>query len=181
LAVFHSQLSKKQVDVRQPNYFNVGRSNVGQFAERAIRSMKMLIRRGQYQKSSNDWPSLVAWAVKTMNDRVHSATGMRPSEVTPDNAMQVYRRLYPYLSRNRQPPTGRRPTLSLGDHVRILIPSQIFVKGFEAKTSLEVYKIARILFHSTIRYKLSNIGSNAIVAGSFTANELIPVKLPQRK
>jgi hypothetical protein len=143
--------------------------------------MKMLLRRSQYQKNSNDWPSLLSWAVETMNNRVHSATKMRPSQVTSANALKVFRHLYPFLSRNKQPPTGRRPTFAVGDHVRILTPSQIFTKGFEAKTSLEVYNIARVLFHSTIRYKLSNIGSKDIVAGSFTANELIPVKLPQRK
>lgn len=116
-----------------------------------------------------------------MNGRVHSATGMRPREVNGSNALSVFRRLYPHLADNQQPLTGRVPEFAIGDPVRILFPGSVFTKGFDTKTSPEVYKVARILFHPTIRYKLSNINSDQIVAGSFVSNELIPVTLPQQK
>lgn len=143
--------------------------------------MKTLIRRAQHQKSTNDWPSLVNWAAETMNNRVHSATRMKPVDVTAENSRKVFARLYPYLSQNRQPPTGTKPKFKIGDQVRILTPATVFTKGFQAQTSMEIYQISRILFHATIRYKLSNINSKDLVAGSFTDNELILTTPPQRK
>lgn len=143
--------------------------------------MKTLIRRAQHQKSTNDWPSLVEWAAETMNNRVHSATKMKPVDVTSENARKVFSRLYPYISRNRQPPTGKLPQFKIGDQVRIITPTSVFTKGFQAQTSSEIYQISRILFHPTIRYKLSNINKREIVAGSYTANELILSTPPQRK
>ena len=116
-----------------------------------------------------------------MNNRVHSAIGMRPSEVNTENAMSIFKKLYPYVARNLQPPRALKPEFLIGDTVRILNPSKIFIKGFEAKTSESIYKIAKILFHPTIRYKLSPLDSDSIISGSFTSNELIGVALPQIK
>lgn len=150
-------------------------------AERAIRSVKTILKRLQYQKNTNDWPSLVELAADMLNNRIHSAIGLKPVEVTAENSSKVFAHLYPYLARNEQPPTGRVPLFRIGDEVRILTPTPVFTKGFQARTSAEIYRISRILFHSTIRYKLSNINSADIVAGSFTANELILTHPPQRK
>ena len=113
-----------------------------------------------------------------MNNRIHSATGFAPNQVTIDNAGLVFQRMYPKLSKNIQPTTGLKPEFKIGQFVRILLPSILFQKGDLPKTSDEVYKIARILFHPVIKYKLTTLDGN-LIAGSYNKAEIIPVKLPQ--
>ena len=131
-----------------------------------------------FHKQTRNWVQELPLAVKTMNSRTHSATGLPPNEVTIDNAGQVFKRLYPMLSRNKQPSTGLKPKFRIGQFVRILLPSTLFQKGDLAKATDEVYKVARILFHPVIRYKLIATNGN-LISGSYDQTELIPVEIPQ--
>ena len=133
-----------------------------------------------FVKRTRDWVSEYPNVIEKLNNRTHSAIGMAPNEVTYDNAGAVFTRLYPDIAENRQPSTGLAPRFSIGQTVRILRPPSVFEKGDVPKTTDEIYKISRILFHPVIRYKLSDIANNNIIAGSYNETELIPVSIPQQ-
>ena len=132
-----------------------------------------------FQNSTRNWVGEYEKTIEILNKRVHSATGLPPDEVSIDNAGEVFRRLYPMLSRNLQPGTGLKPQFKIGQTVRILLPSIVFQKGDLSKTTDEVYKIGRILFHPVLRYKLASTSDGSLIAGSFNESELIPASLPQ--
>ena len=152
---------------------------LAQFAERAIGSFKKLLAREMYYRKTNNWPALCDTVVDKLNNRVHSAIQMAPNQVTLENANQIFAKRHPKLAKNLQPELGLSPVFNIGDLVRILFPRKTFAKGDAPRTSPEVYKIARILFHPVIRYKLSEVSTNEIITGSFNQQELIPVSTPQ--
>ena len=134
-----------------------------------------------FQNSTRNWVEKYPKTIEIMNSRIHSATGYAPNDVSIDNAGIVFMQLYPKLARNQQPLTGLTPRFRIGQTVRILLPSIVFQKGDLSKTTDEVYKIARILFHPVIRYKLSSISDDGIIAGSYNQSELIAAELPQQR
>lgn len=149
--------------------------------ERAIQSFRRLLTRLMYSRQTKNWPSCYQEVIDRLNNRVHSSIGISPNEVSIDNAHIIFKKLYPELAVNQQPKTGLKPLFKIGDHVRILLKQGIFTKGDVAKTSNEIYKIGRILFHPVIRFKLKDINTNEIITGSYNESELIPVTLPQEK
>lgn len=134
-----------------------------------------------FQLETKNWVESVDRVVEIMNSRTHSATKVPPNKVNLDNTPEIYARLYPYLAKGQQPPTGQKPAFFIGEHVRILFPKTTFTKGDVSKTSPEIYKIARILFHPVIRYKLADSTSQNIITGSYNERELIKVYIPQEQ
>ena len=133
-----------------------------------------------FQRSTRNWVAEYPKTIEIMNKRIHSAHGLPPNEVSADNAGMIFARLYPKLARNLQPATGLKPQFRIGQTVRIVTPSLIFQKGDLAKTSDEVFKIARILFHPVIRYKLATTTDGSLIVGSYNQTELVPAVLPQQ-
>jgi hypothetical protein len=110
-----------------------------------------------------------------MNSRQVSSTGIAPNDVTTENAHAIFRKLYPAISRNLQPETGLRPKLKVNDIVRVLAPKKEFTKGDIPRASEELYRVARIHFHPTIRYILKEAESGELISGSFSIEEVIRV------
>lgn len=127
--------------------------------------------------NTNNWPDLVHKVPTLMNNRKHRTIGMRPNEVNLHNTGSVFKRLYPYLGRNRQPPAFTKPAFAIGDHVRVLNPKNKFEKGDRQTASDTVYIIARILFHPILKYKLREDQSNNsdLIAGTYKEAELIKI------
>lgn len=156
-------------------HYSICECSLAQFIERAIRSLKTLIYRMMEEDKSRNWPEAVPRAIKIMNERKHAATGLPPNAVDADNSGIVFRRLHPEVAQNIQPPHALKPKFKIGDKVRTILPSSVLSKKTSIKNSEEVFKISRILFHPTIRYKLGVISNSELITGSYNESELIPV------
>ena len=110
------------------------------FAERAIRSLRKILRRLMELNNSKDWPSLVPDAVNVYNNHEHSSTKMAPNVINLDNASHVFETLYPNLSKNKVGHIAK-PTFKVGQIVRVISPRERFEKSDKPSASEDLYII----------------------------------------
>lgn len=145
-------------------------------AESSIRTLRALLRKMKRSSSQpSHWPKLLQPALDIINSRKSRLTGLPPKEITANNAAKVFASLYPSMVGKAQPPLS--PSFSVGDFVRLIRPVQnLFAKGSKRLASKDIY---RVLFHPIlIEYRVKDPQTGDIVAGKYTEEDLLLVKLP---
>ena len=110
--------------------------------------------------------------VEAYNMRIHSATGMKPSNVTRRNQRRVWQKLYGNYLRAG----GRRrvPVFRVGDRVRLSKTKKLFRKGYAQGWTEEIYRVSDVLNTIPLTYAVvDNQGES--VSGGFYAQELTKV------
>jgi len=80
------------------------------------------------------------------------------------NALEVYYKSIPRL---------KNPHFKIGDYVRITAQKSLFHKGYYQTFKPKIYRISSVLSHLPIpMYKLADLNSGAIEAGTWYGNEL---------
>lgn len=127
-----------------------------------------------------NWPDRILSASQQYNDTVHSAHGLRPNDVSEENANSVFRKLFrPFAGLWRK---------KLGTVVRVGTPVRLrltnrgaFAKANQPQNSEDIFVVGRIRLHPRygLKYKLFSRPENFPIAGTYARGEIVPVRLPQ--
>lgn len=152
--------------------FSVKSAYKAAVVERFNRTLKTKIWRYFTAKNTYRWVDELSNFVNAYNHSVHRSIGMKPVDVTPENAMDVWMYLYGRDKRN----VPQNNDLVIGDRVKISKVKSIFEKGYLANWTEEEFFVDEINEKFTpLMYKLIDYHGNRI-DGSFYRYELQKVK-----
>lgn len=127
-------------------------------AERAIRNMKQRLYRYMSQKSKAIWVDVLPKVIDGINHSVTRTHGMRPIDVTPANAQQVWEHLY---GKEFTLKRSTKPKFTKGDFVRMSRGKGMFEKGYQQNWTDEILEIDEVKKQGTpIQYKLKDDKGN---------------------
>ena len=106
--------------------------------------------------------------VETYNHTYHRSIGRSPASVTPENSMEVYKR----LKSKYRPKTTKKFEFRLGDKVVISIEKKLFEGGYEDQWSDEIYEIVERKHAVVNLYRLKDTKTGEMESQFFYAQEL---------
>ena len=104
--------------------------------ERYNRTLKERFERVFTETGRKRWIDLLDDFVVNINNSINRTIGIRPVDVTLDNAAKIWKRLYPKA--NEVP---KCEAIKIGDRVRTGIEKGIFGKGYHKNWSDEIYTV----------------------------------------
>ena len=107
--------------------------------ERFNRTLKERFERFFSETGKKRWIDALPDFISNINNSINRSIGMRPVDVTLENADKIWKRLYPRA--NEKPKCDK---IKVGDRVRIPIDKQIFAKGYQQNWSDEFYTVIRV-------------------------------------
>ena len=107
--------------------------------ERFNRTLKDRLERYFTETSHKRWLDVLQDFVNNINHSINRTIGVRPVDVTLENAKRIWKRLYP--NANEVP---KCEMIKIGDRVRIAIEKSMFAKGYHQNWSEEIYTVQRI-------------------------------------
>ena len=147
--------------------FSVKSAYKAAMVERFNRTLKTKIWRFFTAKNTHRWVDDLSKFVQAYNQSYHRSIKMKPVDVTPENAMEVWLRLY-NIPRNIRPVDDIR----IGDRVRISKVKSTFEKGYLPNWTEEEFFVDEInRKFNPIMYKLIDYHGNRL-EGSFYAHEI---------
>ena len=162
---FYNKQFKKLCDEEGIQHFSTESSNKACVAERFNRTIKELLYRHFSANNTYRWLEVLPKMLETYNNRFHRSIGCKPNEVTVDNEIDVYRKLY-----HKKPRWGKK--YNVGDFVRISRKRHIFDKGYLPQFTEEVFKISKVFKnHRPYRYEIQDMMGEDI-GGKFASEEL---------
>ena len=107
--------------------------------------------------------------LKSINKSICRSTGMRPIDVTPENANNLWKRLYDCDKLSHKPPRFKKE-----DDVRIALEKRIFRKGYVPTFSDEIFKVDRVVKNdpNSPPYYYLRDHKNDPIEGRFYSEEL---------
>ena len=151
--------------------FSVKSAYKAAIVERFNRTLKTKIWR-YFSAKNYQWVDELPNFVNAYNNSIHRSIKMKPSEVTPENAMQVWMHLYSHVKKN----TASESDVKVGDRVKISKVKSVFAKGYLPNWTEEEFFVDEVnTKYSPISYKLIDYHGNPI-EGSFYRQELQKVK-----
>jgi hypothetical protein len=142
-------------------------------AERFIRTFKTRLVRYLTYKNTFKYVDVLQDLVNGYNNTFHRSIGMKPVEVTEQNVLQVWRRLY-----GSKIVEGKaKPTLRENDNVRVSRQKDVFQKGHKHNFSEEIFKVKTVLKRNPVLYEICDLNGEQI-KGRFYEKELQRVTLP---
>ena len=142
--------------------------------ERFNRTLKS--RRYRYFTSANTYKYLnvLQALVRGYNESFHRSIGMRPSEVTLENASDVWDTLYgKKLKQQRK----LKPRFRVNDRVRLNEKSRMFKKGYLPGWTEEVFIVSNVVPGVVYIYKVKELDDTP-VRGTFYEQDLQKVQIP---
>lgn len=141
------------------------------YAERVQRTIKERMQRYLEHNNTKKYINVLQDLVYAYNHRVHSATKMRPADVTFKNAHKAIANI-----RKKYPdPPSKKPKYKVNDLVRISRERGTFEKGYTANFTEEIYRISKVDTSQTPHiYELKD-QRNEPILGSFYEYELSKV------
>ena len=111
--------------------------------------------------------------VDSYNNTYHRSIGMRPSEVNPENADAVRKKLFKKESRKS------KRVFRIGDYVRLSLKKRMFKKGYLQNYTEEIFKISKVFKERyPVMYKIKDLQDEEI-DDRFYKEELQRVSLPK--
>ena len=107
--------------------------------ERLNRTLKERLERFFSETGRKRWIDALPDFISNINHSVNRTIGMRPVDVTLENANKIWKKIYPKA--NESPKCDK---ILVGDRVRIAIEKQLFSKGYHQNWSDELYTVKRI-------------------------------------
>ena len=168
---FINKTMKSYLDEESIKLYHIYGTSKASTAERFIRTLKGRLYKEMEVEDTKDWVKLLPATVKDYNATKHSTLGMTPNEAKEKgNRLKVLKETLP-----PENPPLEKPTLKLGEKVRLSLVKNKFEKGHTKNWSEEVYTITGIRFTTPITYKVSDAAGETI-QGSFYRQELQPTK-----
>ena len=124
--------------------------------------------------------SVLADIVKGYNNTPHRILEDTPATVHEMKDPQKIIRQFRLMNSYKTKPRSRKTSLSLGTAVRLVSSSRTaaFAKGYLAHNTLEIFKIRKIDTSQPVTTYFVEDLNGKDIEGSFYANELVPVKVP---
>ena len=144
-------------------------------AERAIRNVKQRIYRFMGHKSKAIWINVLPQIIDAINHSKSRTHGMRPVDVTPENAQQVWEKLYEgeydFMKSKK-----KKPKFKKGDLVRMSRGKAVFEKGYMQNWADEILEIDQVKSQAKpVQYKVKDERGNKF-RGNFYEQELAKVR-----
>lgn len=143
-------LKENEIEKYAPNSSTVKAS----LAERAIRNVKQRLYRYMSQKQTVEWVPALSDIIKGINNSKSRTHGMKPSEVTFENAGDVWEKLYGPKENLIEPEIKKRPKFKKDDFVRMSKNKGVFHKGYFPSWSDEILQIDQVKNQNPPRYKV---------------------------
>jgi len=144
--------------------FNEGKANV---IERFNRTLGKMIQRHMTTNQTTKYINVLQNLLDEYNNKYHTYIKMTPFQATdPENKSTVLNNLYSNIQ-----PLSSKPTLNIGDRVRIQKYKNIFEKGYAPKWTIEIFVVDKVNNTNSITYKIKDLSEEPIL-GSFYAEEL---------
>ena len=143
------------------------------FVERFQRTLKGKMWRYFTHHGSYRWVDVLDDLIQSYNNTYHRSIGMTPNQVSTENEVEVYDRLY-----GEPKPKQKKPgfKFKVGDTVRISAHRMIFDKAYEPNWTEEVYTVSERINRDPPVYRLKDLSSKDIV-GTFYEFELQKVDI----
>lgn len=145
-------------------------------AERMIRTVMRKIQMNFQIQRNYNWVDYLPKLISEYNDAKHRTLNMKPSDVTPENAKSVYRRVYSPLKNIESQLYNKK--FDVGQKVRISKFKHIFEKGYMPSWTTEIFTVTQVNNTTPVTYLLRDFQDQPI-QGSFYNEELAPVKDPE--
>ena len=152
-----------------------------QIVERLNQTIKQLIYRYLFQNNTYKYFDVLDKIVLSYNLRSHkSLHGLSPSEVTPENQVKLWNRMY--IHKNFKNPKTKEQSeprfkYNVGDLVRISFDKKTFERAFNIKYSLEPFQIsARHMRDGIPVYLLKDMKNEPLLGGYVYENELVRIR-----
>ena len=107
--------------------------------ERFNRTLKERIERYFTEFDTKTWIDILADFSNNINHSINRTIGMRPVDVNLDNADKIRLKIYPDKGKK-----VRCDKILVNDRVRMVLPKQVFDKGYRQAWSDEIYTVVRI-------------------------------------
>ena len=152
------------------------------FVERFIETFKRMIWRYMTDNATYKYVDVLQDLVKSYNNSYHRSIGMSPSQVSEQNAKNVFTHMYGNpLQSSTTKKKHTRYKFKVGDHVRVAVNKGPFEKGYTQTYSSEIYEVVERLIHiDPVQYRIKSLNGD-IVKGKFYPQELIPVTYDANK
>lgn len=137
--------------------------------ERFNKTLMQKIQRYMTQHNTKRYINVLDDIVRNYNFTIHSATGMKPSDVNDDNQHDAWFKMYKKVYNARK----EKPSFQVNDFVRIKIDKKLFDKGYATSFSDTIYTIKEVLPTIALMYKVCE--GNKEILGSFHKEELVKV------
>lgn len=144
-------------------------------AERFIRTLRTMLQKVFTHREKYRYvDGLLEDVTYAYNHKKHRILRMTPSEASdPKRLKEVYDILY-----KGKFDVKKKPTLSVGDFVRISREKKRFEKAHTWYWSEEIFKITKVIPQVQPLYKIADIDGGKEIVGSFYSHELSKVKKP---
>ena len=148
--------------------FSVKSAYKAAMVERFNRTLKTKIWRYFTAKNTYQWVDKLPDFLHAYNNSIHRSIKMKPSDVTPENAMNVWTQQYNNVSRANE----QDARFEVGDRVKISKVKSVFEKGYLPNWTEEEFFVDEISTkYKPIMYKLIDYHGNQI-EGSFYHYEI---------
>lgn len=167
---FRNPHVRKVLDDYHVELFHVKSAYKAAIVERFNRTLKNKMWHHFTAKQTNVWHDKLDDFLHSYNHSVHRTIGCTPASVTPENAMDIWLKLYG----NRKIPK-KRGDIRVGDRVRISKVKSVFEKGYLPNWTEEEFIVDSISTkYSPISYKLRD-HNGEVIDGSFYRYEIQPI------
>jgi len=158
----------EQNNIEFYHVFNEGKANV---IERFNRTLGEMIQKHKTTNQTTKYIDVLQKILHEYNNINHTSIKMTPFQATdPENKCTVLNNLY-----SRIQPLSSKPTLNVGDRVRIQKYKNIFEKGYTPEWTKEIFVVDKVNNTNPITYKIKDLSEEPIL-GSFYAEELQKTK-----
>lgn len=169
---FFNKDVKQLLDKNNIRLYSTFSDKKAAIAERCIKEIKKLIYRYLLENQTNRYIDNIDDIFLTYNTTYHSSIGMAPADVTESNLKSVLENLYGKYWSYDKFRLKNKIDLQIGDIVRIVVPSDLFTKGYKGKWTTELFTVHQILpFTPYSKYQLIN-QKGEIVKGLFYGEQL---------
>ena len=152
------------------HYFTTFSETKANYAERMIKTLKQKLFKYMYDKQTYRYIDVLQDIVTSYNNTIHRSIAMTPADVTEENALEVYMRVYmPYV--NKTAAKVPKFAFKIGDTVRVAYKKEKFDRSYYEQFSEELFTIRfRIPSHPPRYLLMDGLGEN--IDGSFYEEEL---------
>jgi len=182
---FHNALFTNFCDDNNIRLYTPDTSIHGAYVERFNRTLQSIIYRYMTEnetrryisytdKSSGQEIFLLKLFMRIYNHRYHRMIGTSPyiAETKRETHPEIHKRLTKYYEKIKV----KKPTLSVGDTVRIQRLRGKFDRGYNERAKQEIFKISKIKTNLKIPlYELTDYSGREIIKGRFYQHELVKV------
>ena len=164
---FYNKTFQTLMKDRDIHHFSTKGDTKASVVERFNRTLKGRMYRYFTAANTLKYVPVLQALVKGYNSSYHRSIGMAPSKVDSRNEREVWNRLYAKRLQSKK----RKPTLKVGDRVRLNKKFRTFKKSYLPGWTEEVFIVSRVVPGTVNTYKLKEMDDTPM-EGTFYAQDL---------